>query len=327
MHHGSICLSGTGCIAKQGNRNLADFFEITADQNGAAYIVFNNTANDLIQQTPATPVPNGVVDHTGAAVVMVVRQVGGPSLHGGDVNQPTDIGAFSITAPSGDALYPAANGPNYPGLDITGTSMVAKDASTLEATINIADTSQIAAAAQAIGAPFVDFIVRWEYKSKLYFAEAEMAAGAPASATFYDGLTQTIDLCSVSACDPHVLTYPGPGVAPTTSHLISAGTVNPKSIVIDIPRADVGAPPDGDHLDSVGAYSLVSLYSANVGATNAQAQNDQVPVEVDGACCFTPSLAPAANVPEVPFAPSLIVVGMGLLVSGALYSRRRLRTS
>ena len=39
MDFQDICLSGTGCITTQGNRNLADFFEVTIDHSGAAMIV------------------------------------------------------------------------------------------------------------------------------------------------------------------------------------------------------------------------------------------------------------------------------------------------
>jgi hypothetical protein len=303
MHHGSICLEGLNCITIQGNRNLADFFEVTTDRTGAAYIVFNNTANDLIQQTPVTGtgVPEGVVDHKGAEVVMVARQVSGPGLFGTNVSAPTDIGVSGISARAGDALYPAVNGTDYPGLDIVGSSLVASG-DHLQATIRIVDPSKIAAAAQAIGAPFVDILTRWEYKSNLYFAAVEVpASGQPAQ--FFDGASQTIDLCSVSACDPHVLTYPGPAVAPLTSHL-ATGTItlpskkSPGSIVIDVPRSDVGGPVTGDRLDSVGSYSLVQLTSAFVPMTNAAALNDEVPVEVDGACCFTPILAGAVVAPH-----------------------------
>src|SRR5205823_9435922 len=49
MHYGSICLTGTGCITIQGNRNLADFFEVTIDSSGAAGIVYDDTSNGLVQ--------------------------------------------------------------------------------------------------------------------------------------------------------------------------------------------------------------------------------------------------------------------------------------
>jgi hypothetical protein len=291
MHHGSICLSGLGCITIQGNRNLADYFEITTDASGAAYIVYNNTANELIDQAPGAgiPVPAGVVDHKGAEVVHVVRQVGGMGLNGTPINQPTDIGVNSMTARTGDALYDPVSGTNYPGLDITGASVVLSDTNLL-AQIHVADLSKVATAATSIGAPFVDFVLRFEFKSKLYFAAVEMPLGQD-TGLFFDGATQSVDLCSVSACDPHILTYPGPTVAPSTSHSITGQVETATNTIhLTIPVADVGTPAKGDHLDSVGAYSFVQNTSAYVPLTNTQAQDDQVPIEIDGACCFTPFL-------------------------------------
>src|SRR6184192_4173172 len=45
MHYNDICLAGSGCIASQGNRNLADFFAVTIDHTGAAEIVYDDTSN------------------------------------------------------------------------------------------------------------------------------------------------------------------------------------------------------------------------------------------------------------------------------------------
>jgi hypothetical protein len=293
MHHGSICLSGTGCITIQGNRNLADFFEITTDAQGAAYIVFDNTANDLIQQIPVVqqPLPEGLIDHKGAELVEVVRQVSGTGLYGTPIDAPNDVGVNGITSPTGDALYDPLNGTDYPGLDIQGVSVVAKG-DKLEATVKLADASQTGAAVSAIGAGVADIVVRWEYRSKLYFASAEVNAlgGAP---TFFDGASQSIDLCSVSACDPHVLTYPGPDIAPSTS-FAGTGSVSGNTITFEIPRSDVGNPRNGEPLDSVGAYSLVAMLPFDLPLPNALAEDDVVPVEVDGACCFTPFLGTAS---------------------------------
>src|SRR5439155_24307381 len=48
MHYNDICLQGSGCITSQGNRNLADFFEVTIDASGAAEIVYDDTSNGLV---------------------------------------------------------------------------------------------------------------------------------------------------------------------------------------------------------------------------------------------------------------------------------------
>ena len=66
MDYQDVCLSGTGCITSQGNRNLADFFSVTVDNTGAAEIVYDDMSNGLIQQPFATSNP---ADHAGAAPV------------------------------------------------------------------------------------------------------------------------------------------------------------------------------------------------------------------------------------------------------------------
>ena len=72
-----VCLSGTGCITSQGNRNLADFFAITMDNTGAAEIVYDDMSNGLIQPPFAASNP---ADHAGAAQVTVIRQNAGTGL-------------------------------------------------------------------------------------------------------------------------------------------------------------------------------------------------------------------------------------------------------
>jgi len=85
MHYNDVCLAGTGCIAQQGNRNLADFFAITIDHTGAAEIVYDDTSNGLAQPG-FTPTGNQTVDHAGAGVITVARQSSGPGLFGTNVS-------------------------------------------------------------------------------------------------------------------------------------------------------------------------------------------------------------------------------------------------
>src|SRR5438034_3597001 len=75
MHYDDICLMGTGCIQSQGNRNLADFFEINIDSTGAAEIVYDDTSNGLIQ--PDFTPTSGLLDHSGAGVITIARQSSG----------------------------------------------------------------------------------------------------------------------------------------------------------------------------------------------------------------------------------------------------------
>src|SRR5438128_5043259 len=87
MHYNDICLAGSGCIAQQGNRNLADFFAVTIDQTGAAEIVYDDTSNGLVQQG-FTPANQQLVDHAGAGVITIARQSSGPGLFGTNVSRP-----------------------------------------------------------------------------------------------------------------------------------------------------------------------------------------------------------------------------------------------
>src|SRR5439155_20651071 len=106
MHYGSICLGGTGCIAQNppGNRNLADFFEVTTDpRTGAIVITYDDTSNNLKQHDPVGhQAPPEAVAHTGAPVVMMLRQNGGIGLNGTAVHGPPAFGA-GLSDPKGDA--------------------------------------------------------------------------------------------------------------------------------------------------------------------------------------------------------------------------------
>jgi hypothetical protein len=122
----------------------------------------------------------------------------------------------------------------------------------------------------------------------IYYAAMENnAANQP---IFYAGKQQTIDLCSVSACFPHVLTYPEPGAGPTFTGITEAGSITCPSkgactISIKVKVADVGSPTSASLLESVGAYSLVAAIQEGA-EDNVSAQTDTVPLEIDGVCCY-----------------------------------------
>src|SRR5438876_543580 len=120
MHYNDVCLQGTGCIASQGNRNLADFFVVNIDRSGAAEIVYDDTSNGLAQPG-FTPTGNQTVDHAGAGVVTLARQSSGIGLYGTPVSGPSNAPVSGISDPSGDARYPVIGGTNVDGMDIVGS--------------------------------------------------------------------------------------------------------------------------------------------------------------------------------------------------------------
>jgi hypothetical protein len=299
MHYDDICLMGSACVTSQGNRNLADFFVITADRTGAAEIVYDDTSNGLSQPgfTPTIQIINGkpiqFVDHNGAGVITVARQSSGIGLLGSPVSGPSNAPVGGLTDPAGDALFPVIGGTNQRGMDIRSSSLqLSPDGQTLSVRMQVVDLSNPALTAASItGSTNLQYVTRWQMGNTIYYAAMEnTAANRP---SFYAGAAQSIDLCSVSACFPHVLTYPEPG-AGTFTGKTESGTIvcpaspsgdNPCTLTVKVRVADVGGPTASSLLEEVGGYALAAAIQEGA-ETNSTAQSDTVPLEIDGVCCY-----------------------------------------
>jgi hypothetical protein len=289
MHYNSACLAGSTCIASSGNRNLADFFNIAIDQTGAAEIVYDDTSNGLIQPVLA-PAGSHLIDHDGAPLVSVLRQSSGPGLYGNGVIGPSNAPQGGIGDPAGDALYPVIGGANVPGLDIRGSRLRLNDDGTLSVNMQVRDLTNPGLAASRIpGALNLQYLTRWQMGNTIYYAAMEtMADNKP---IFYAGKAKSIDLCSVSACFPHVIVYPEPQFGGTSE----SGSVtcppspsadDPCTLTIKVQPADVGSPINTSLLEEVGAYALAAT-TPEGAENNLTAQGDLVvPLQVDGACCY-----------------------------------------
>jgi hypothetical protein len=293
MHYDDICLSGSTCILSTGNRNLADFFVVNIDRSGAAEVVYDDTSNGLVQ--PPNLCSAQVVDHCGAGVISVARQNSGMGLFGHSVSGPSNSPVGGMFDPAGDALYPVIGGTNKSGMDIRSSQLqLSADGQYLTAVMQVVDLSNpgatLASLAQS-GATNVQYVTRWQMGNTIYYAALENNALNQPS--FYAGAAQSIDLCSVSACFPHVLTYPEPGGGTFTGKQ-ETGTIscpsspsagNPCTLAVKVHVADVGGPTANSLLEEVGAYTFAA--STLEGAeTNATAEADTVPLEIDGACCY-----------------------------------------
>ncbi len=181
------------------------------------------------------------------------------------------------------------------------------------------------------GATFLQYVTRWQKGNVIYYvlAEAPVVVGVPQAFQYYAGAVQSIDLCSVSACEPHVTTYPdAPAFDATATQTggfsVAGGTVDPGTgtITIPVPVADVGSPTQTSLLEEVGSYTFGSAHRQST-ITNANAEFDQLPLEVDGACCFNFQPQAASVVPEAPWLPALLGIGGATMVSAGLLRRRR----
>ena len=318
MKYDDVCLQGTGCIASQGNRNLADFFQVKIDNSGAAEVVYDDTSNGLAQPG-FTPGDQQFLDHAGAPVVTLARQSSGPGLFGDEVSGPSNAPVGGQADAARDALYPVIGGKPVEGFDLLGSEL-GLSGGTLRVTMNVADLAHPSDAAGAIsGTSQLQYVTRWQMGNTIYYAAMQASgSGAP---TFSAGKAGSVDLCSVSACFPHVITYPEASSGGASEH----GAVTcpkapsadaPCTVTIDVKGADVGAPTTASLLEEVGSYALATSHPQGQ-TTNPQAQADNVPLEVDGACCFNFNAGSAGRATQ-PVNPALI----GLPSSRRCASRR-----
>jgi len=281
MHYNDICMLGTGCITATGNRNIADFFEVTIDNQGRARIVYTDTSNGL-----ASVLGNvEAADHPGAAVVTVATQQTGLNAWTGKPLKAVESTApvAQITDPAGDARYPVLGGAEIPGADITKVQM-ARNSKTLRIVVTLRHGT-LQDAAQAALAPYGRLIVRWQMGNTLYHAgvDVDAASGTP---SYYAGTTQSTDSCSVSACDPHTLDYVAPpqqgAVAATGAEVTGQNT----TYTINVPLSAIGNPSAHSLLEEVSAYVFAAPLPGSEADTKAQSDADEVPLELEGTKSF-----------------------------------------
>lgn len=280
-HYNDICMLGTACIAAQGNRNLADFFEVTIDNQGRARIVYGDTSNNLAGPTGAVP----AVDHSGASVVTVSTQQSGLNAWTGKplAVKETQKPRAQINDPVGDARYPVLGGAKVDGADIEKVQME-RDKSNLNITVTMRHGT-LADAATAAAAPYGRLVVRWQMGKTLYHAgvDQDASGGAP---TFYAGKTQSTDSCSVSACDPHTLDYVAPPLQGAVAAKGAVVTGQTTIYTIRVPLSAVGNPTSKSLLQQVEAYVFASALPGSVQDSKAQSDADEVPLELEGTRSF-----------------------------------------
>ncbi|HEV8316138.1 MAG TPA: hypothetical protein VGQ10_01935, partial [Vicinamibacterales bacterium] len=236
VHINPVCLQGLNCTAVQpSDRNLGDFMSIAIDSRGAAFIAYDDNANNLFDpvQTSTAGAPN----------VHIVRQVAGPSLLA-TVGQLGKSGAYptGVSDVAGDAYWPKQGtiGPNIPRLDLRGATMTS-DATGLHARITVADTTGLGVTASG----GESWMLQWWFNNALYYAKADATPGGLACSA---GTPSAIFSTSGNG---KAAIYFG---APTAPCHIDTAT---STIVIDVTRASVGNPGTGAVLYEVSGYSFV----------------------------------------------------------------------
>ena len=309
-HTEPICLSGLGCTTNTGpggDRELGDFFKVALDSSGRAVVSFadgNNKLGQLVANGPAA-----APSFTG-----VLRQATGPSLYTAVGNVPAiAMPTNSVSVSSSHVNHipfasPAGPGPSNDALTLLGSATtVAGGNVTVRMTVKNLDAT---AAVTPPALPTATYLTRWWYNGQVYFAAAEDNGG---QWRFFSGQAAPVS-------DGAAIKY---AYYPATN--TDTGTVTPGAngtIAITVPAAEVGSPAASDVLYSVTSYAL-SHAAPTAPAPPSAANFTDLPQIADVLPAYnTEGLA--ATVPEAPWSPALIVLGIGALGVAAIRRRRRL---
>src|SRR5919197_5181337 len=221
-------------------------------------------------------------------------QNGGVRMFGTTLTGDPTFGT-SLKDGSGDALFDPIYGDNsVPELDLRGLT-VTNSGNELQFKVDVSSLDNLANGPDATKAGAVDYVVRWigpavdsstGLCNPIYYASVEVPSGGGVP-TFFAGTAESIELCSVSACFPHVTDYPAP---PNGGTLVNGDVIlqlkgKPDSFVIHVPKSLVGNAPAGSLLESLSVFTFARNKPASVPITNTEAQAGVTPIEVDGICC------------------------------------------
>jgi hypothetical protein len=218
MHYGQICNSGTTCIASNGDRTMADYFDVNFDKTGALRFVYNDTTSQY---------------H--AAHLFEIRQLGSGKAPSAPMADPAGDAQWPHYAPTGA-------GPNQPQLDVTSVD-VSRTKTGLQFTMSVSNLSSRSAPPGKTNAVW---LTRFTAKSlgtfgeesyRIFYVGAESQLGGPLSYFIGSGEADTTTpgngCLSTTPGSCKVVFYPAEGTA--------TGTVSINKITITVPYTAWGS--------------------------------------------------------------------------------------
>jgi len=292
-HMGSICTSGTTCIATGGDRSLLDMIDVTMDTDGRAAVVFADNNNTFAAEEAS-------LGSLGSPWIKVAKLAGGPSLLRGHGPYASTYPTSYRSSPVGDATWPnTAAGKNLPALDIRGTGVFA-DGALLTGRIDLADASAAgvardlaaygAVSSTDLPASRLQYAIRWESGGDMYYLAAEVGTGGPP--TFYGGKFDSSNAVNnVNA--PVAVAYRPQTAFPVT------GEVQGNSLLIRGRLSDFGVGL-GSTLFSYQAFSLAGPADSLLAGQATASQVFYVMRNVDASPPMDAVIASASQQPLVP---------------------------
>ena len=243
-HIDPVCLSGLGCTTNTGpggDRNLGDFFKITADKSGRALISFADGDNQL-----GTEVANGPV--AAPSFAHFVRQASGPSLYAAVGNVPAiPVPTNSVTVGTHTAPIPLS----VPGTGAYGDDAAALNLTSAKTTIladgSVKTTVKVKALGTALppagGAQIATYLTRWIYKDHVYFTAAEIDG---VTNRFFGGQARPVS-------DALAIKYAN---YPAGNTIAGTAVGDNNTITMTLPAAMAGNPTPASTLYSVTTFAL-----------------------------------------------------------------------
>jgi len=321
-HVAPVCLSGLACAlitGAGGDRELGDFFRIGLDGSGRALVSFADGNNQLGQEVAGGPSP-------APSFADFLRQATGPSLFGTGSVPPIQIPTNSVAVGAhSDPIpfaAPACNPPTGPcpssdALNLLGSSAsvgTGPDGTDVHIHLTVKTLSQPldTGADTAPALANSTFLTRWWFGGKIWFVAAEVTGG---QFRFFSGQAAPVS----DALSIKYSYYPATGAA--------AGTVTPSNgstpgaIDLYVAPALVGGPTAADVLYSVTSYS--TTHASPTASTPPTASNfTDLPQIADVLPAY--NVVPfSTSIPELPWTPALIAVGVAAIAFGLIRRRGR----
>jgi hypothetical protein len=249
IKYGPICTAGTTCTVSMGDRSLGDYLEVNHDAKGALVLAYvNDTSNTF------TVGPTGAIAENGP--VVIVKQIGGPSLISGTINGPgKGPGAAynSVSDGTGDAFYNAntQRTPAGANLDLTGAK-ISQDSHGLVITMHAKSLSSLQISPTAGGLTgewitrFTTYNPHTPGNGHIYYAGMESVAGQ--TPRFFAGDTTAPPVSQEQVS----MLFDSQSAVP--------GTVQGNTITIHVPWSAVPAVKKGATL-----YSAIGFTASTVG--------------------------------------------------------------
>ena len=293
IHVGSVCTSGTTCIATGGDRSLLDMINVAMDADGRVGVVYTNNDNTFARQE----VSQG---SEGNPYVMFAKLAHGPSLLSGHAPFAVDYPTAYRSSAAGDATWPNHLGAtNIPGLDVLGDGVYV-DGSDLVARIDLADASvagmtgalsayNAAVTTTDLPAQRVQYVARFDSGHDVWYLALDQDGSGNRRA--YGGKVTSANAISNGTSALGTTYDPQAGFA------VSYSVVG-NSLFLRAPLALFGVSA-GTTLYSYSAFSQAGPSDASLGAVNGDALIVNLVRTVDAAPPMDAVLQSAAHQPAV----------------------------